>query len=144
MFNSISPLHKSFSALKFDHIVYSLSSVARGGRWGRAALGGKIGVIAKKPGRKKHFEGAKLFGEGKKFLRGAGNNSGCKKQKKILGVYIKEKWGALQKKGHQKNLGKSSRKSLSIQKKVVKKILGYETKTSRGGKIKIRPGRQTP
>ena len=30
--------------------------------------GGKIGVIAKKPGREKHFEGAKVFGEGKKFL----------------------------------------------------------------------------
>ena len=30
--------------------------------------GGKIGVIARKLGREKHFEGAKFFGEGKKFL----------------------------------------------------------------------------
>ena len=31
-----------------------------------------------------------------------------------------------------------------LKKKVVKKILGYETKISRGGKFKVRPGRQTP
>ena len=30
------------------------------------------------------------------------------------------------------------------EKKVVKKFLAYETKVSRGGKFKIRPGRQTP
>ena len=44
-------------------------------------VGGKIGVIliAKKPGRKKDFQGAKVFGEGRNFFRGGGNNSGCKK-----------------------------------------------------------------
>ena len=36
------------------------------------------------------------------------------------------------------------RKIERLQKKVVKKFLGYETKISKGGKFKIRPGWQTP
>ena len=54
---------------------------------------------------------------------------------------MKEKWGVVLKKGHRKKLGKSSKKSLSIQKKRRQKILGYETKTS---KLRSAPGGRPP
>ena len=50
----------------------------------------------------------------------------------------------------EKILGRSYKRAVDgrkierLQKKAVKNILGYETKISRGGKFKDRPGRQTP
>ena len=40
--------------------------------------------------------------------------------------------------------GRDGRKIERPKKMVAKNFLGYETKISRGGKFKIRPGRQTP
>ena len=39
---------------------------------------------------------------------------------------------------------RSAKKTVASKKRLSKKFLGYETKISRGGKSKIRPGRQTP
>ena len=51
--------------------------------------------------------------------------------------------GEWRNRGYALKFGKGKNFSKGL-KKVVKKILGYETKISRGGKFKVHPGRQTP